>query len=41
MRANWELNDEEKLERAQNYKDLGNEFLKAGKYNVALNKVFC
>uniref|UniRef100_A0A915LZ51 peptidylprolyl isomerase n=2 Tax=Meloidogyne incognita group TaxID=654580 RepID=A0A915LZ51_MELJA len=38
MRANWELNDEEKLERAQNFKDLGNEFLKAGKYNVALNK---
>lgn len=38
IRANWELNDEEKLERAQNFKDIGNEFLKAEKYNIALNK---
>ncbi|KAF7629157.1 Peptidylprolyl isomerase [Meloidogyne graminicola] len=37
-RANWELNDEEKLERAQSFKDAGNQFLKEGKYSIALNK---
>lgn len=38
IKATWELSDEEKLERAQIFKDRGTEFLNQGKFSVAINK---